>query len=112
MRIITGSDLKRLRVLAGKTTKEIANAVGRKSDKTIHHWEAEQSSPSMNELILLAQYCGFNPHEIISFCLKRQSSEERVPEHLYQHSKSFVSRRSPVQSDYKSSQYQAIGIPQ
>jgi len=66
MRTITGSDLRAMRMVAGKTTVVMATAAGVKTRKTYENWEKNIGTPSVNQFIAMAAECGLKASEIIT----------------------------------------------
>lgn len=65
MKMIKGSDLRAMRMVAGQTTVAMAQAAGVKTRKTYENWEKGQGAPNVNQFIALVTACGFKPSEIM-----------------------------------------------
>ena len=63
--IITGKDLRLMRITADKTTSEMANFAGVKTRKTYENWEKEVGQPGINQWISMALNCGYQPDLLI-----------------------------------------------
>lgn len=68
MNIVNGSDLRKMRLLGGLTTKAMAKAAGVKSRKTYENWEKNKSTPNINQFFTMAHACGLEPSQLIDFC--------------------------------------------
>ncbi len=66
MRLITGNDLRAMRMVSGKTTTAMANAAGVRTRKTYENWEKNMSSPSVNQFMAMAHECGLSAAEFIA----------------------------------------------
>lgn len=66
MKIISGSDLRAMRMVSGKTTVAMAQAAGVKTRKTYENWEKNISSPSVNQFMAMAKACGLSAAEFIA----------------------------------------------
>lgn len=78
MMFISGTDLRRMRLKAGKTTVQMAEFAGVKTRKTYENWEKNVGSPSMNQFIAMAQACGFQPAGLIKMYVERVDAEDEV----------------------------------
>lgn len=74
MKTITGSDLRAMRMVSGRTTISMATAAGVKTRKTYENWEKNVGSPSVNQFIAMIEHCGLKPSEMISYYEKRLAS--------------------------------------
>jgi len=70
--IITGSDLRAMRIVSGLTTMQMASAAGVKTRKTYENWEKGQGTPNINQFIWMASRCGVNASEFIANCEGRK----------------------------------------
>lgn len=70
--IITGQDLRLMRVIADKTTSEMAIFAGVKTRKTYENWEKEVGQPGMNQWINMVRGCGYQPDLLIQQFVSRQ----------------------------------------
>lgn len=61
-----GKILKQIRIDAGKTQKEIAEALG-KSQQLIGHWETGYSQPDANTLFILCRLCNTTVDKAFGF---------------------------------------------
>lgn len=76
--IISGTDLRRMRLKAGKTTVQMAEFAGVKTRKTYENWEKNVGSPSMNQFIAMAQECGFQPAALVKMYVERADAEDEI----------------------------------
>ena len=76
--IITGTDLRIMRLRAGKTTVQMAEFAGVKTRKTYENWEKNVGSPSMNQFLAMSMSCGFNPSELVKMYVDRDSNEAEI----------------------------------
>ena len=76
--IITGTDLRIMRLRAGKTTVQMAEFASVKTRKTYENWEKNVGSPSMNQFLAMSMSCGFNPSELIKMYVDRDSNESEI----------------------------------
>ena len=72
MSYVSGSDLRKIRMLAGKTTKQMAELAGVKTRKTYENWEKDIGTPSFNQFVELVKSCGFKPAEIVKIFVDRK----------------------------------------
>ncbi len=75
---ITGSDLRRMRLRAGKTTLEMAQYAGVKTRKTYENWEKGISAPNINQFLDMASSCGYDAKKIIGLAKKRKDIDEPI----------------------------------
>ncbi len=75
---ITGADLRKLRLTAGKTTTEMARFAGVKTRKTYENWEKQMSSPSFNQVVLLIQGCGFEAAKVVGDLVSREDDNRTL----------------------------------
>ncbi|MCY7296682.1 helix-turn-helix transcriptional regulator [Alteromonas sp. a30] len=66
MRLVKGSDLRAMRMVAGLRTLDMASAAGVKTRKTYENWEKNIGTPSVNQFISMAQACGLSAADLIS----------------------------------------------
>lgn len=64
MRIL-GTDLRTIRLNAGKTTVQMAKFAGVKTRKTYENWEKNRGTPNINQFIAMANECGFSATELM-----------------------------------------------
>ncbi len=76
--IITGTDLRRMRLKAGKTTVQMAEFANVKTRKTYENWEKNVGAPSMNQYIAMATACGFKPADLIKMYVDRADNEQEI----------------------------------
>ena len=76
--VITGTDLRRMRLKAGKTTVQMADFAGVKTRKTYENWEKNVGAPSMNQYIAMASACGFKAAELIKMYVERADMDEEI----------------------------------
>lgn len=76
--IITGTDLRIMRLRAGKTTVQMAEFAGVKTRKTYENWEKNVGSPSMNQFLAMSMACGFKPAELIKMYIERDNSDSEI----------------------------------
>ena len=73
--IITGNDLRKMRLVAGETTDNMAEYAGVKTRKTYENWEANRSSPSINQFIAICTRTGFDAGKLVAEFQKRNNRE-------------------------------------
>lgn len=66
MRLVKGSDLRAMRMVAGLRTMDMANAAGVKTRKTYENWEKNIGTPSVNQFISMTKACGLSAAELIA----------------------------------------------
>lgn len=76
--IISGTDLRIVRLGSGKTTNEMADIAGVKTRKTYENWEKNKGAPSMNQFLRMVQHCGFDASVLVKLYMERDNFEERV----------------------------------
>jgi len=76
-----GLILRNLRLNAGKTQKEVAEAIGRKQ-QVIGHWETGYSQPDANTLFLLCEQYGTSVDEAFGFSKQAYECTPPEREHL------------------------------
>ena len=76
--IITGTDLRIMRLRAGKTTVQMAEFAGVKTRKTYENWEKNVGSPSMNQFLAMSMSCGFNPAELVKMYIERDNADAEI----------------------------------
>lgn len=69
--IITGQDLRFMRVVADKTTSEMASYAGVKTRKTYENWEKGAGQPGMNQWLSMVRHCGYEPELLIEQFVNR-----------------------------------------
>ena len=74
--IITGKDLRLMRVIADKTTSEMAVYAGVKTRKTYENWEKEVGQPGMNQWLKMARACGYQPHLLVEQFVNRDENHD------------------------------------
>lgn len=62
-------------MLAGKTTKQMAELAGVKTRKTYENWEKDIGTPSLNQFVELVKSCGFKPADIVKLFIDRKEQE-------------------------------------
>ena len=77
MTYMSGSDLKKIRMLAGKTTKEMAHLAGVKTRKTYENWEKDISTPNFNQFMTLVECCGFEPAAVVAILMQRKANSAK-----------------------------------
>lgn len=80
-RVITGRDLRLIRLFNKIPTLEMAEALNLKSRKTIENWEKQRSQPSINQLIVFCAVAGFNPSRVIAEIYQR-NRHDRTQRHF------------------------------
>ena len=55
---VTGADLRNLRITAGLTTSQMAQAAGVKNRKTYENWEKGLGTPNVNQFFYMVKACG------------------------------------------------------
>lgn len=73
--VITGRDLRLMRLRAEMTTSDMAEKLQIKSRKTIENWEQQNSEPQMNVFIRYCAHTGFNPCRVIQEIIKRNEAD-------------------------------------
>ncbi len=76
--IITGTDLRRMRLKAGKTTVQMAEFANVKTRKTYENWEKNVGAPSMNQYLAMSTACGFEPAALIKMYVDRPDNEQEI----------------------------------
>ncbi|MBE1301135.1 MAG: XRE family transcriptional regulator [Alteromonadaceae bacterium] len=76
--IITGTDLRRMRLKAGKTTVQMAEFASVKTRKTYENWEKNVGAPSMNQYLAMATACGFKPADLIKMYVDRSDNQQEI----------------------------------
>ena len=76
--IISGTDMRIMRLRGGKTTTEMAEVVGLKTRKTYENWEQNRGCPNMNQYLKMVRFCGFDAGALINMYIDRQSDEEHI----------------------------------
>lgn len=76
--IITGTDLRIMRLRAGKTTVQMAEFAGVKTRKTYENWEKNVGAPSMNQYLSMSMACGFKPAELIKMYVERDDNQSEI----------------------------------
>lgn len=75
MKFIRGNDLRSMRLIAGLTTVEMAQAAGVKTRKTYENWEKNVGTPNVNQFIAMTKACHFPPPDVIAhFMAKEQNN--------------------------------------
>lgn len=73
--LVTGNDLRKMRLIAGETTDNMANYAGVKTRKTYENWEANRSSPSINQFIAICTRIGFDAGKLVQEFQNRNNQE-------------------------------------
>lgn len=63
--LVTGNDLRKIRLVAGETTDNMAEYAGIKTRKTYENWEANRSSPNINQFIAICSRTGFDAGKLV-----------------------------------------------
>ena len=69
--LVTGTDMRIMRLKGNKTTAEMANIAGVKTRKTYENWEQNASQPNVNQFMALAVACGFDPGLLLASFVRR-----------------------------------------
>ena len=69
---IKGSDIRRMRLRARRTTSDIARIVGVKTRKTYENWEKNTGQPNVNQFVAICQACKLSPSAVIALALTRE----------------------------------------
>lgn len=69
--LMTGIDLKLMRLKGQKTTAELASVAGVKTRKTYENWEHNIGQPNVNQFMAMALFCGFEPGSLLGEFIKR-----------------------------------------
>ena len=72
--VISGTDLRRMRLKAGKTTIDMAEFAGVKTRKTYENWEKNVGTPNINQFIAMAKSCNYDPSKLVALHLKRSDN--------------------------------------
>ena len=72
--LISGKDLRLMRITADKTTSEMAGYAGVKTRKTYENWEKGIGQPGINQWLLMAIHCGYQPDLLVDQFMHRQTS--------------------------------------
>ena len=75
-KIVTGRDLKLMRLHAGKSPEEMTTLLGHKSAITYNKWESDESGPDLNQWLHIVMYLGFNPSTLIDAALERDGAQQ------------------------------------
>lgn len=78
MRTITGSDLRAMRNLAGKTTQEMAEVAGVRTRKTYENWEKNVGIPNVNQFFLMVNACGLNAETMSHFLMFKDQQKHKL----------------------------------
>lgn len=73
--LVTGNDLRKMRLLVGETTDKMASYAGVKTRKTYENWEANRSSPNINQFIAICARTGFNAGKLVAEFQSRNNKE-------------------------------------
>ncbi|UAA37392.1 helix-turn-helix transcriptional regulator [Paraneptunicella aestuarii] len=76
--VISGSDLKKMRLVFDKTTQDMATAAGLRNRKTYENWEKGISAPNVNQFFALAKACGLTPSEVVSIMISTDKKEVQL----------------------------------
>lgn len=76
--IIKGADIRRMRLNAGLTTREMAKIVGVKTRKTYENWERNTGCPNINQFIAICEGCQVSVTEFLIMAMKRENLTERI----------------------------------
>lgn len=73
--LVTGNDLRKMRLVAGETTDNMADYAGVKTRKTYENWEANRSSPNINQFIAICERTGFDAGKLVTEFQQRDNRE-------------------------------------
>lgn len=73
-KIVTGRDLKLMRLKAGKTPEQVAGHLNLKSPKTCVNWEFDRSGPDVNQWLKILVFYGVNPYKFVKAALNRNAT--------------------------------------
>lgn len=73
--LITGNDLRKIRILASETTYNMAEYAVVKTRKTYENWEANKSAPDMNQFAAMMLKIGFDPALLLAQFIQRNNQE-------------------------------------
>jgi len=76
--MVTGADLKTMRLQAGKSKEEMANFIGIESIETYNNWEQGNDLPGVNQYLGLVDCCGFDVAKLINMYITRGNLAEAV----------------------------------
>ena len=79
--LITGTDLRILRLKGNKTTAEMADAAAVKTRKTYENWEAGKGQPNVNQFMALSVLCGFDPGRLLGEFARRGNTSLSGADH-------------------------------
>ncbi len=87
--MLTGTDLRKARLYAGKTTKDMAQLAGVKTRKTYENWEKQISTPNVNQFLNMLIGCGLDPVKVVNMICDRDNVDAPIEPGLAQlsHSK-------------------------
>lgn len=74
-KIISGLELRKIRIEAGLTTSVVAAEVGVKSRKTIENWERDFCEPTINQFLKYCHACSTHPDEVVANIFKNLTSD-------------------------------------
>lgn len=74
-KLITGRDLRKIRLSARLPTTILAKEIGLKSRKTINNWEEGRSEPNINQFITFCTTAGLSPGHVIAAIQSRNSQD-------------------------------------
>lgn len=66
---IRGSHLRTMRYFGDKTTQQMAEAAGLKCRKTYENWEANRSTPNINQFIAVVRLCGLDYIKVLGYIM-------------------------------------------
>jgi transcriptional regulator with XRE-family HTH domain len=79
--LITGTDLRILRLKGNKSTVDMAEVAAVKTRKTYENWEAGKGKPNINQFMALSVYCGFDPGLLVSEFARRGNTSFSGADH-------------------------------
>lgn len=62
---MTGANIRRLRKAAGLTVQDVQKALGFNSPAAVYKWQAGQSMPTLDNLVILAATLGVRIDDIL-----------------------------------------------
>ncbi len=75
---IHGTDLRRMRLIAGRTTIQMAEYAKVKTRKTYENWEKGISTPNINQFFAMASACGYNAVQLVELVYQRGDGEDTI----------------------------------
>ena len=77
--MLTGDDIRRLRIQAGLSQKRLAELIQR-TERTIQNWEVGKGGPNLKEYCDICSHCNVKAGEFLTELEKRQLAEQNQTE--------------------------------